>query len=318
MFRRAKIAEDFMRLVAFIAAAFSVFIGVAAHAQAWDVYVNRENFFSLNLPGEPTETTIPYTTAKGTTLPARKFTATAAQGSLLAGTYSLTVVDYSKATGELGTAIEEAAERFRRMGKVTYDAVNMLDNHRSWRQTVETANQRILTEILVARNNRLYISEAATGLNTPPPAQFQASLQILDENGVRIRYAQAELAQAARPDEVVPVTPQQVALRSAELAGLITGTWRMAGGSCSTAYFRSAQRTKTSRGEEAMAGTVVNAGTTITGQLIIAGPREGQFINPTTDRAIFLFDALPGNKMSFSAIGAPALGWPDVTLDRCG
>lgn len=43
----------------------------------------------------------------------------------------------------------------------------------------------------------------------------------------------------------------------------------------------------------------------------------GQFINPTTDRAIFLFDTLPGNEMSFSAIGAPALGWPDVTLDRC-
>ncbi len=56
---------------------------------------------------------------------------------------------------------------------------------------------------------------------------------------------------------------------------------------------------------------------TITGQLIIAGPREGQLINPTTDKAIFLFDTLPNNKMSFAAIGEPALGWPDVTLDRC-
>ena len=306
-----------MRFVGVIPAVLSLFIGVAAHAQAWDVYVNRENFFSLNLPGEPAQTTSAYTTAKGTMLTARKFTATAPAGSLLAGTYSLTVVDYSNATGELGTAIDEAAERFRRLGRVTYDAVNMLDNHRSWRQTVETPNQRILTEILVARNNRLYISESATALNAPPPAQFQASLQILDENGVRIRYAQAELAQTARPDEVVPVTPQQVALRSAELAGLITGSWSPAGGSCSSAYFRSAERTKTGRGEEAMRGTVVNSGTTITGQLIIAGPREGQFIDPTTDRAIFLFDALPNNKMSFSAIGAPALGWPDVTLDRC-
>ena len=306
-----------MRLVAFIPAALAVFIGVAAHAQAWDVYVNRENFFSLNLPGTPTQTTIAYTTATGTMLPARKFTANAPAGSLLAGTYSLTVVDYSKATGELGTAIDEAAERFRRMGKVTYDAVNMLDNHRSWRQTVETANQRILTEILVARNNRLYISESITGLNAPVPAQFQASLQILDESGNRIRYAQAELAQSARPDEVVPVTPQQVALRSAELAALVTGTWRAANGSCNAAYFRSAERVKTSRGEEAISGTVVNAGTTIAGQAIIAGPREGQFINPTTDKAIFLFDTLPGNKMSFAAIGEPALGWPDVTLDRC-
>jgi hypothetical protein len=306
-----------MRVVGLIPAALSLLIGAAAHAQAWDVYVNRENFFSLNLPGEPKQTTAPYTTAKGTMLTARKFTATAPAGSLLAGTYSLTVVDYSKATGELNTAIDEAAERFRRMGKVTYDAVNMLDNHRSWRQTVETASERILTEILVARNNRLYISESRTGINAPVPAQFQASLQILDDNGVRIRYAQSELAQSARPDEVVPVTPQQVALRSAELAGLITGTWRTANGSCNAAYFRSAERLKTSRGEEAIAGTVVNTGTTVTGQAIIAGPREGQFIDPATDRAIFLFDTLPGNKMSFSAIGAPALGWPDVTLDRC-
>jgi hypothetical protein len=307
-----------MRVVGLVPAVLSLIIGAAAHAQAWDVYVNRENFFSLNLPGAPKETTEPYRTAKGTTLTARKFTATAPAGSLLAGTYSLTVVDYSKATGELGTAIDEAAERFRRMGKVTYDAVNMLDNHRSWRQTVETANERILTEILVGRNNRLYISEAMTAINAPPPAQFQASLQILDDNGVRIRYTQSELVQTARPDEVVPVTPQQVALRSAELAGSITGTWRTAtGGSCEAAYFRSGERLKTSRGEEAMRGTVVNAGLTITGQLIIAGPREGQFINPMTDKAIFLFDTLPGSQMSFAAIGEPVLGWPDVTLERC-
>jgi hypothetical protein len=299
-----------------IPAAFALLVGAAAHAQAWDVYVNRENFFSLNLPGEPKQTTSPYRTAKGTNLTARKFSATAPAGSLLAGTYELTVVDYSNAKGELDTAIEEAAARYRAMGKLTYDAVNMLDNHRSWRQTVETANERILTEILVARNNRLYISDARTALSAPPPAQFQASLQILDESGARIRYAQAELAQTAKQDEVIPVTPAQVAQRSAELAGLITGSWAPAG-SCQTAYFRSGARVKTSRGEEAMAGTVTNAGMTVAGQLIIAGAREGQFINPTTDRAIFLFDTLPNNRMSFSAIGEPALGWPDVTLDRC-
>jgi hypothetical protein len=307
-----------MRFIGLIPAAVALLIGGAAYAQAWDVYVNRENFFSLNLPGEPTQTTEPYTTAKGTMLTARKFTAVAPANSILAGSYQLTVVDYSSATPELGTAIEEAAERFRKMGKLTYDAVNMLDNHRSWRMTVETPDQkRVLVEILVARNNRLYISESATAMSAPPPAQFQASLQILDENGVRIRYSQAELV-PAKPDEVVPVTPQQVALRSAELATLVTGTWRTSnGGSCDAAYFKSAERTKTTRGEEAMTGTVTNAGMTVTGQLIIAGPREGQLINPATDRAIFLFDTLPGDKMSFTAIGEPALGWPDVMLDRC-
>ena len=305
-----------MRFAGLVTAAVALFIAGAAYAQAWDVYTNREEFFAVNLPGEPKMTTSPYRTAKGTTLTAKKYTAVAPAGSLLAGTYVLTVVDYASATGELGTAIEEAAARYRGMGKVTYDAVNMLDNHRSWRQTVETASQRILTEILVARNNRLYISESSTALNAPPPAQFQASLQILDANGVRIRYAQSELT-PAKADEVIPVTPAQVAQRSTELAALITGNWATSAASCSAAYFKSAERVKTRRGEEAMTGTVTNAGMTITGQLIIAGPREGQLINPTTDRAIFLFDTLPNNKMGFTAIGEPALGWPDVTLDRC-
>ena len=228
------------------------------------------------------------------------------------------MVDYNSAKGELGTAIEEAAARFRSVGKLTYDAVNMLDNHRSWRQTVETANERILTEILVAQNNRLYISEAATALNAPPPAQFQASLQILDANGQRIRLQQAELAANAAANEVIPVTPAQVAERSAELAALVTGTWRVStGGSCQTAYFKSAERLKTKRNEEAIAGTVTSQGMTVSGQLIIAGPREGQFINVNTDRAIFLMDTLPNNQLGFTPIGEPVLGWPEVKLDRC-
>ena len=59
------------------------------------------------------------------------------------------------------------------------------------------------------------------------------------------------------------------------------------------------------------------AGVTIAGQLITAGAREGQFIDPKTDKAIMLFDPQEGGKMGLSAIGAPALGWPDVTLELC-
>ena len=307
-----------MRFVSLIPAAVALFIGGAAYAQAWDIFTSREDFFAVNLPGEPKVTTSQYKTAKGTTLPAKRFEADAPAGSILAGKYVLTVVDYNTAKGELGTAIEEAAARYRTMGKMTYDAVNMLDNHRSWRQTIDSPTQRILTEILVAKNNRLYISEATTALNIPPPAQFQASLQILDENGQRIRLQTTELAQSAAANEVIPVTPAQVAERSAELAGLVTGTWRVStGGSCQTAYFKSAERTKTKRNEEALAGTVTSQGMNVSGQLILAGAREGQFINPSTDKAIFLLDTLPNNQLGFTPIGEPVLGWPEVKLDRC-
>ncbi len=131
---------------------------------------------------------------------------------------------------------------------------------------------------------------------------------------MRIRYARVE---SNIPGEVVPVTPANTVRVSEEIGRNVAGVWRPAGGSCEAAYFKSGERVKSQRGEEAMVGTVTNAGMTITGQLLIAGPRVGQFINPMNDRAIFLFDTLPGNKLMFTAIGAPAAGWPDATLERC-
>jgi hypothetical protein len=101
----------------------------------------------------------------------------------------MTVIDYRSAPDEIETAIEDASKMVRAKGKVTYDERNMLDNHRSQRITVETPQmRRLLAEILVSADKRLYISEADTTLTAPPPAQYQASLQVLDDEGVRIRY----------------------------------------------------------------------------------------------------------------------------------
>src|SRR5258705_13587973 len=97
-----------MRFVRLLPAIAALFIANAASAQVWEEYVNRENFFQINFPSEPTATERPYKTAKGTNLTARVFAATAPAGSILSGTYSLTVVDYTSAKDELGAAIEEA------------------------------------------------------------------------------------------------------------------------------------------------------------------------------------------------------------------
>jgi hypothetical protein len=59
-----------MRLLKLIPAAVALFISGAAHAQAWDAYVNREDFFSLNLPDDPVRKDEPYKTAKGKELTA--------------------------------------------------------------------------------------------------------------------------------------------------------------------------------------------------------------------------------------------------------
>lgn len=300
-----------MRFASLIPALLAVFFAGVANAQTWDSYVNRGDFFSVNMPGEPTRADSMYKTAKGTSLPAHSYTAQDARGR-----YTITVVDYSTATGELGTAIDEAVAAIRAKGTPKYDAVNMLDMHRSWRITVETPNQRrILGEILVAANNRLYISEAETALNVPPPAQFSVSLQILDNDGVRIRNRQVQPASA---NEVVPVTPQATAQESGRVAAMVAGNWKnSAGGTCEAAYLKVGKRTKTVRGEEAMEGTVTNSGTTFSGYVIISGPREGQIVEPKTDKVILLFDPQGGEKIGISALGAPAMGWPDATLELC-
>jgi hypothetical protein len=305
-----------MRFLKFMPAVVALFVAGAAHAQAWDAYVNRDDFFSLNLPTDPEEKDVPYETAKGTKLTAHVYTAEAPADSILAGTYSLTVVDYGNAKDELKTAMDEATAAMRKKGKVTYEGVNMLDNHRSWRMSIDTPNQRrILVEILAAMNNRLYISQADTPLTSASPAQFQASLQILDENGVRIRYRQVQPLSA---DEVVPVTPQQRAKDTADTLAEVKGTFKVAGGSCdATAFYKSGVQTKTKRGENSMEGTITRDGMVVKGQLILAGPRVGQFINFDTDMVIFIFDPKPGNKIIWTAMGAPVLGWPDTNVELC-
>ncbi len=304
-----------MRSAGLIPALVPLFLSGAASAQVWQEYVNRDNNFQINFPAEPTTTETQYRTVKGTMLRARVFTAVAPAGSITAGTYKVTIVDYSTALNEIGDAIEQARATIKAKGTTKYDEVNDLDRHREWRMTVETATTRILASTLIAANNRLYIAEGETALSAPPPAQFHVSLQILNEEGVRIR----QLTYIAAPeDEIAPISEKANALEAQRLTALVSGTWRNpAGGSCQAGYFKSGERNKTKRNEEGMAGTLTNAGMTISGQLVIAGAREGQFVNPVTDKAIFLFESKPNDKLTFTAIGEPAAGWPEVTLELC-
>jgi hypothetical protein len=303
-----------MRAVSLIPAILAVFLSSAASAQVWEEYVNRENFFQVNFPGEPTVTEVPYRTVKGTNLTAHVFTATAAASSITAGTYRVTVVDYTSAQNELGDAIEQARQAMLAKGTAKYDGRENLDMHRSWRVTVETPTSRILGEILIAANNRVYIVEGETPIALPPPAQFQASIQVLNDEGVRIR-TRTEIA--APQNETANVGAQFNAAEATRVATAVSGSWRNpTGGSCEAAYFKSGMRGKTKRDEEAIGGTVTNSGATISGQLVIVGAREGQFVD-TNDRPIFLFENKPGDKLTFTPIGGPAASWPEVTLELC-
>jgi hypothetical protein len=303
-----------MRLVRLIPALAVLFFSGAAAAQSWDEYSNRENFFSINLPAEPKAAETQYKTAKGTNLTAHVFTAVAPAGSRLAGTYRITVVDYSKAKDEIPMALEEARQAMRAKGTVKYDGINNIDLHLSRRLTVETGSTRILSEIVMAANDRLYITEAETPLNVPPPAVFQASLQILDDNGVRIRTR----TNLGVPEGVVsPIGAGGIVNDPDRIAAQVAGSWHKAGGACEAAFFKSGMRAKTKRGEEALAGTVTNAGMSFTGELILEGSRLGQFINPMTDQALMLFDPQDGTTLSVSGLNGPAASLGEVNLELC-
>ena len=151
----------------------------------WSEWADRENRFTVNFPGDPNKTE----TQDGEGKIYGAYIHRQADKSRSAGTYSVTVVDYKSASEEAATAIQEAAAAIRAKGMPKYDAANNIDQMASSRMTIETADKRrILAEILMSNEKRLYIVEANTALSAPPPAQFQASVQILDEDGVRIRY----------------------------------------------------------------------------------------------------------------------------------
>jgi hypothetical protein len=175
-----------MRLSNLIPAVLALSLSGTAFAQTeWS---NRDDRFTVNFPAEPTRQDMPYKTAKGTNLIAHVYTAQAPASSIQAGTYSVTVVDYSSAQDELATAIDEASVAIRAKGMAKYDEPGAIDQMKSQRLTIETADKRRIFAEVVAEGGRLYVVQANTALNVPPPAQFQASIQILDDKGMRIRY----------------------------------------------------------------------------------------------------------------------------------
>jgi len=174
-----------MRCAIFAASLLLVGFSAPVMAQAeWAEFVDRADHFTVNFPGDPKVDTVTYKTKKGTSLPAHIYTAQDSRGI-----YKITVVDYRAALPETETAVAEAADAFRAKGQVKYDAQENLDRIKSQRiSLIEPGGARLALAEILTEGGRLYISEASVGAKAPPPAQFQASLQVLDDEGVRIRY----------------------------------------------------------------------------------------------------------------------------------
>jgi hypothetical protein len=173
----------------------------SANAQDWTKYVNLDDRFIVNFPGEPEIREFIYTSEYAAMMPAQVYTV--ADDS---GRYSVTVVDYTNAeqalrerpddtyrgddlTSDVLGSIAYAATNLRkRGGEITYDAWAAVDRIAGHQLQITNLDKSRTFAGIYLHASRLYILEATVPEGWPPPGHFQQSLGILDAQGKRVRY----------------------------------------------------------------------------------------------------------------------------------
>ena len=185
----------------------------AASAQGWIKYVNLEDQFVVNFPGEPEVREIDYTTETGAVIPSRVYSVENDDSR-----FAITVVDYTVADqahearcrrlqaeldivspNECGgrdhlsdirgaIAFESWNMRRRANGEITYDAFGQVDGVPGHQIQILHPDESRTFAALHMLERRLYVLEGTVPGDAPPPGLFQQSLGMLDEMGRRVRF----------------------------------------------------------------------------------------------------------------------------------
>lgn len=180
-------------------------LSAPALAQEWNTFTSQQDFFTVNLPGEPKVEAIKWESEYGAVFPARVYTYER-NGSK----YVMKVVDYTNAEAihrartntteadsqaaywevDVQASIQYAATQYRQRegAKVTYDAFHYIDLVSGHQLQLTNADQSRTFVGIYLHENRLYILEATVPPRTPPPGLFQQSLSFIDSKGERVRY----------------------------------------------------------------------------------------------------------------------------------
>jgi hypothetical protein len=175
-----------MRIAKLIPAALFVMLAVPAlAATAWTEYTNREEKFRINFPGEPTVESFTYRSEYDLDLPAKRFTVV--QGP---SRYSLTVINYdgTQVTDARGAVAYAALAMRKKGGEVTFDAYAQIDRIEGHQLQITNPDRSRTFWAAHLHAKRLYVLEATVPPGAPPPALFQVSLSILDDQGNSVRY----------------------------------------------------------------------------------------------------------------------------------
>ena len=203
-----------MRLVRLIPAALILCGPGPLFAQGWAEYASPADFFSVNLPGEPSVEEVAYTSEYEAEFPARVHAYV--DGAIR---YSVTVVDYTEAerihterarncppdahTGCSGAqytgvgswiidvrgAMDYATWQLLQRGVTpTFFSWNFVDLVEGRHLQLTNPDRSRTFAAIYMHEDRLYILEATAPRGRPGPELFQQSLRFLDADGNGIRY----------------------------------------------------------------------------------------------------------------------------------
>jgi hypothetical protein len=197
---------------------FVLMLGLSspAVAQEWQEYVNTQDGFKLNFPGQPTLTETTWKTQLNYILPAHVYSADRGREH-----YSITVVDYrgleqqgiersktcppgnAQCRENAGPVIGPGYWKQDERGAIVYATFKLLQRDAKltslaweWQDMVEghliqltnNADQSRTFAYVAMHENKLYILEGTVPKGYPEPGLFQQSLGWVDKDGNGIRY----------------------------------------------------------------------------------------------------------------------------------
>ena len=187
-----------------------------AVAQQWAEYVNTQDGFKVNFPGQPTVTETTWQSQLDYVLPARVYSADRGREA-----YSVTVVDYNglerqgierarncppgnaQCRANAGPILGPGYWKHDERGAIVYATFKLLQRDATltglaweWQDLVEghliqltnNADQSRTFAYIAMHENKLYIVEGTVPKGYAEPALFQQSLGWVDQDGNRIRY----------------------------------------------------------------------------------------------------------------------------------
>lgn len=192
-----------MRFAILVSAALAILFANPASAadNPWITYVNRQDRFAINLPGQPKIEEFTYTSEYKSPWKARRYTVEH-EGYI----YRMTVVDMSttiltaeidqfRNVGRPGNekrgAMAFAATNLRKTGQVTldtYDQLQVIPGHKL--EIILPDGRQNIVE-LHTHYDFLYIQECISPKDAVPGYDVQSSLELLDANGGVPRYEDA-------------------------------------------------------------------------------------------------------------------------------